>query len=38
MGKTRKFEPVRKEKGSKKGKFEKKDRIKIKKIDGNDYQ
>ena len=38
MGKTRKFEPIRKEKGSKRKKFDRKDRRKIKKTDTNDNQ
>lgn len=38
MGKTRKFEPIRKEKGSKRKKFDRKDRRNIKKADVNDNQ
>ena len=38
MGKTKKFEPIRKDKGSKRKKFDRKDRRKTKKSDGNDYQ
>lgn len=38
MGKTKKFEPIRKDKGSKRKKFDRKDRRNAKKSDGNDYQ
>lgn len=38
MGKTKKFEPIRKEKGSKRKKFDRKDRRKTKNSDLYDYQ